>query len=122
MTEEKRRFARVPFTIQAEMSDENHEVLLTGLVRDLSIRGLFLCTEQAAEVVGSDGRRPLQEEEEVYVKFWLVADEPEWELSLKASLMRIEDSGVGLQFKEIGIDVFTHLKNIVMYNNDGHIL
>jgi hypothetical protein len=37
---------------------------------------------------------------------------------MAGKVVRQDDSGVGVQFEEIDIDTFYHLKNIVYYNAD----
>ena len=40
-------------------------------------------------------------------------------LSMKGTVQRVTDAGVGIHFTETDLDSFTHLKNIIYYNSEN---
>jgi hypothetical protein len=47
----------------------------------------------------------------------LTGDTSSLSISVKGSVVRIDQDGVALEFEKIDLDSFVHLKNIVAYND-----
>jgi hypothetical protein len=100
---EKRDFTRVPFETKAVISWEGHSA--TGMVENLSLKGLFLKTSEKVE-----------DDREVSIKIFLTGSSSKLSIDLDGSVLRSENEGLAIKFKKIDIDSFIHLKNVVSYN------
>lgn len=106
MSDERRRFTRVHFHVLAEICYQ--QVLLSGQVSDLSLKGLFVHTDQSI---------PLGEVVDVKIRMPLT--NPPLEFRLRAEAVRVVAEGIGLRIVEADVQSFTHLRNIVaMQAND----
>jgi hypothetical protein len=101
---QKRRFTRVDFHITATVEVDGQSI--TGTVENLSMRGLFLATDQRLPV-GSD----------VGITIAL-SDQPEVgeTIEMEGSVARLTDDGIAFSFGRIDFDSYLHLKNIVTLN------
>lgn len=104
----KRGRMRVKFRTTTELITDSGEVLLCSS-RDLSTSGVMLLLD-----------RELDSGKEYTIRIRLNSDDPAngIDISIKASIARIEESGYAFTFDNMDIDSFTHLKNLVMYNTD----
>ena len=100
MTDEKRKFTRVPFRIYAEMQYE--ESTICGKVTDLSLKGLFVQTSVRVDI-GAD----------LDVMLRLPSTIPPLEFRFRAVVVRLAEDGIGLEIVESELQSFTHLRNIV---------
>ncbi len=102
---ERRRFKRVKFTVKAEVVAEG--MALKDLrTRDLSVKGAF---------IESDKKPPLGST--CNLKLLLMeADRVVEEVNLKAEVVRKEEGGFAVEFKEIPLQDFIVLKRIVSFN------
>ncbi|MBF0210869.1 MAG: PilZ domain-containing protein [Desulfamplus sp.] len=113
----RRHYARVPFSTRiivmysdsadGSEDDYKHEVDVTGSSTNLSIKGLFVKTQEKVasqvackvKIILSGGLEPI-------------------ELIIQARVARVEADGMGIVFDAMDLDTYTHLKNIVQYNSE----
>lgn len=100
---EKRKFERVDLRTEAVI--RHRGITFTGEVENLSIKGLFVKTDQ---------KIPLSERVDVSMFFYGSA--AELSFSLEANVVRVTDEGIGLNFKKIDIDSLAQSENIVTSN------
>ncbi|MEI6306269.1 MAG: PilZ domain-containing protein [Deltaproteobacteria bacterium] len=100
-----RQFSRVRFRIGATIKTADRQ--FQGKVENLSMRGLFLVTEE---------RLPFGEQVEITMV--LSGTSPELILDLNGTVSRVTENGLGFFFDKIDLDSYTHLKNIIAYNID----
>ena len=101
---ERRKNTRVPFQTTADLifSDKSYQKCET---ENLSVKGVSI-----PGVVGH------QINEECEVSLALSGTTSELRLEMKGKVVRVTAEGIGIQFTEIDLDSFYHLKNIVYYN------
>lgn len=128
MENEKRKFARAPFVIEAKLAWNGRAEVLKGTVQDLSIKGMFLTVhdhdsaEPTSRLRPEDGVNGLNVGDQTTITIQLAGDDPQWRMKLQGTVVRItKEGGVGIEFREMDIDSFAHLKNIILYNNDGRL-
>lgn len=99
---------RVQFKTTTELIFDNGEVLLCES-ENLSTNGVLLQTE-----------RKLDATQEYKIRIQLNSDEPGKgiDISVIAVIVREDEGAYAFSFKNMDIDSFTHLKNLVMYNTD----
>ena len=85
---------------------------VSGPARDLSMAGTYV-------QVSTD----LSIGDECQVEIRLTSTNPPLGVNATASVVRAEDHGVALEFSEIPLDTFDHLRNLVLYNaqNPGQV-
>lgn len=103
---ERRRMQRVAFETEVRLNVGGMEIRVFGSTRDLSQKGVFVATEI-----------PLAEGAECQVEILLSGMEEPVCLSMKGRIARIVSEGVGVEFFEMDLDTFTHLRNVVLYNS-----
>jgi hypothetical protein len=102
---EKRSFKRVLFRTEAIV--EYGDKTFTGEVADLSLRGMF---------VKSPYEIPLGES--VKAKILLSGSTSELSIQVDGTVVRHQgENGIGIQFHEMDVDSFVHLRNVVIYNS-----
>jgi ribosomal protein S1 len=101
---ERRKNRRVPFQVAATL--QIGQTRIEGVVDNLSMKGMFIATETL-----SDGS-PL----EISIK--LSESSPSISLELKGKVARLTDAGIAIEFMEMDLDSFTHLRNIISQNTD----
>ena len=102
---EKRKFRRVSFHVMATVQADTGS--FSGMIDNLSMKGMFMETK---DPVPCD--RPL----EISIVLSAVSSL----LSIKANgvALRRSDEGVAIEFREMDIDSFAHLRNVVALNSD----
>ncbi|MCW7753833.1 PilZ domain-containing protein [Desulfobotulus sp. H1] len=105
--DERRRMKRVPFETEVRLQAGEHEIRVVGNSRDLSQKGVFLATD----VLLSEGM-------ECRVEVLLSGMEDPIHLCMKGRVARLVPGGVGVEFFEMDLETFTHLRNVVLYNSD----
>jgi hypothetical protein len=101
---EKRELTRVAFHIEAIIKYQ--ERTFAGKVENLSLKGMFIQTAEKLEVT-----------EPISIIIHLAGDSSDLEINLNGNVVRVDQSGVGVQFDKIDLDSFIHLRNIVAYNS-----
>ena len=106
--DERRKHSRVEFATRVEIQVEAEETLieLKGSSKDLSLKGLFIGTN-AEFAIGT----------KCLVKVYLTGAIDEIELIMKGSIVRKGEQNMGIEFNSMDVDTYSHLKNIVKYNN-----
>ncbi len=100
---EKRKSSRVEFDINAMVKYDNNVV--EGMVRDLSLRGLFVETDKSIPI----GTR-------VTIVVSLQGSTSDLTVNVTGSVVRHESDGFAIHFEEMDLDSFVHIRNIVAYN------
>lgn len=104
MAEEQRVRQRVKFRALVSLSGAGRD-LRNLESRDVSLKGLFVCTDEK-----------LSPGEPVDIQLHLSGSTSSLALSMKGRVARVEPDGLALDFTEIDIDSFYHLRNLVAYN------
>jgi hypothetical protein len=102
---DRREFLRVPFRIEVTLRGD-HTTVVSADVRDVSLKGLY--------AVGA-GRLPPGSRCEVLLV--LGGPDSEVRLSLRGRVARADGAGMGVEFLDMGLDTFYHLRNLVLYNS-----
>ncbi len=110
---ERRKYVRVGFktAIHIVIDANGEKIHLDGNSKDLSIRGIFVSTP-----------KKLPAGTACKVKVYLTGGIDDIELSINATIVREAENGMGIEFDSMDVDTYTHLKNIVYYNNADEIL
>ena len=103
---EKRSFARIPFNTKAIVRDKDTTVI--GTVENLSLSGIFLKTPERL-ALGSL----------VKIELLFTGSSSQLSIILDGKITRDEDIGMAIEFMNIDLDAFFHLKNLIRYNTDG---
>ena len=99
---EKRKHRRVPFKITATV--ETGQASIQGMVENLSMKGMFLATGETLP-----GQSPL----DISI---ILSDSSMISMSLKGRTVRQTEAGIAIEFQEMDLDSFTHLRNIITLN------
>jgi hypothetical protein len=100
---ERRKNTRVPFEVTATVHTGGTGI--SGTVDNLSMKGMRLVTSEALPV-GS----PLK------IRIILSGSTSELSISLKGRAIRQTEAGTAIEFLEMDLDSFTHLRNIIAQN------
>lgn len=104
-----REFTRVPVKVEAEISD-GEKTIFCEQTHDVSMKGLFV---HAKDRFAVDTR--------CNIALFPGGKEGGMCIEIKGVVVHSSDRGMGLQFTEIGMDSYTFLQNLVMYNSeDSH--
>jgi hypothetical protein len=104
MSKEKRRFSRIPFQVNAEIT-VNQEVYPVPKINNLSIGGGFFPV--AKDLVPDS---PCQ------VKIFLNGTSSELSIRVAGRIVRSYSDAVAIQFSSIEPDSLFHLQNIIRFN------
>ena len=105
MIREKRRFTRVPFSVEAEVSIGN-TAYRSEEVTNLSVGGCLLPVH-VPDPVGT----------KCHVTIWLGGTSSELTVSMEGEIVRITPEAVAIKFVSVDVDSLLHLQNIVRYNS-----
>lgn len=111
--DDRRKHSRVGFTTEIEiiLKANGKEVILKASSKDLSMKGIFVRTDQRFEMGTTCS-----------VSIYLTGGIEEIKLQIQGSIVRETDTGIGVVFESMEVDTYTHLKNIVQYNSvDGSV-
>lgn len=100
---EKRKTTRIVFHVEAAMDTGGRTI--RGKVENLSLSGIFVITSD---------RLPPGHRVEVFV--YLSGSTSQLTVEAKGKVLRSDDRGIAVQFDEIDLDSFIHLRNIVALN------
>lgn len=108
---EKRSFTRVMFQTDAVVSYEGGTI--SGKVENLSMNGMFLRTPEK-----------IPRDTLLAIRVSLSGATSELSIQLKGIVVRPGEDGAAIQFKEMDLDSFIHLKNVVAYNcgDEGEVM
>ena len=104
---EEREGRRVPFHVKAYIHFDSTDI--SGEVENLSTSGMLIKTDGT---VSSDTL--------VEVVLSFTGTTTELKLNLLGRVIRSDADGIALQFTEIDLDAYIHLKNIVVYNSSDN--
>ncbi len=105
MTDEKRRFSRVPFRVSVEMT-VNDILYSSEEINNLSVGGCLLPIKMD---VGTGTKCNLE--------ILLSGKNSELSVRVEGKIIRCESGAVAIKFTEIQPDSLFHLQNIVRYNS-----
>jgi hypothetical protein len=100
--QEKRNFSRVGFKVSALLQSEG--VALKGEVKDVSLHGLYLETDQQLPI-GTP----------VEITIYLSAAVEPVVINVSGTVARQMPGGLGCSFDKIDIDSFAHLRSVISY-------
>ncbi len=100
----RRRFHRVKYNAEAVVTDE-HGNRVEGKIENLSLKGAYINTPNVTDVG-----------EVVNIEINISSSSSELKLKLKGKVVRSDRNGLGVEFGEIDIDSFIHLKTAVALN------
>lgn len=103
---ERRQGLRVDFNTKVYITVGSQQTHYAGSSRDISLRGIFLCTDDILEI-----NSPCKTE------IRLTGVQDEIILHLDGHVVRKEKNGYAIYFDSIDLDSYMHLKNIVKYNS-----
>lgn len=104
---DRRKGVRVRFDTGVSLTIESGSRVISaaGDIKDISLRGLFVRTEETLEPdTGCEIRIELSGTEIPIV------------LEMKGKVVRVSEGGVGIHFDTMDLETFMHLKNVVRYN------
>lgn len=104
--EEHREFTRVPIKVWVEVR-AGDRVIKTHETHDLSMRGISLKQQGT----------PLAVDTACDVSVFLEGVEPLIHVDMKGRIGRSTDQELAVEFKEIDLESFEHLTNLVRYNS-----
>lgn len=99
---EKRNFSRVDFKVSALLQCEG--VALKGEVKDVSLHGLYLATDQQIPV-GTP----------VEITIYLSMELDPVVINVTGTVARLMPGGIGCTFDKIDVDSFAHLRSVIAY-------
>ena len=102
---EKRNFTRIPFQTKAIVRAK--ETTVIGVVENLSLAGIFLKTPERLRV-----------NRLVKIELLFSGTSSQISIILDGKIMRHENLGMAIQFRNVDIDAFIHLKNLISYNTN----
>ena len=102
---EKRTFARIPFKTKAIVRQKDSTVI--GIVENLSLAGIFLKTPERL------GLKRL-----VKIELLFTGTSSQISIILDGKIKRHENIGMGIEFRNLDLDAFYHLKNLITYNTE----
>lgn len=100
--QEKRSFSRVGFRVSALVQSE--DVVLKGEVRDLSLHGLYLETDQQIPLGAP-----------VEITIYLTDTEDPVVINVSGSVARSMPGGIGCIFEKMDVESFAHLRSVISY-------
>jgi len=102
---EKRNFDRIPFQTKAIVRSKDTTVI--GIVENLSLDGIFLKTPEKLNL-----------NRIVKIELLFTGTSSQLSILLDGKIMRHETIGMAIQFKNVDMDAFFHLKNLIAYNTN----
>jgi hypothetical protein len=105
--EDRRKHSRVGFATKIDVClvSGQETICLDANSRDLSLRGIFVRTDAAFSL-----------DTQCTVDIYLTGGVEEIKLEIQGKTVRKTNDGVGIVFKSMDVETYTHLKNIVYYN------
>ncbi|MGD8777187.1 MAG: PilZ domain-containing protein [Syntrophobacterales bacterium] len=100
---EKRSFTRITFRTKAIVRYRNTTVI--GVVENLSLKGIFLKTPEKLSL-----------NKKVKIELLFTGTSSQISIILDGVVMRHENIGMAIEFKNIDLDAFFHLRNLITYN------
>lgn len=111
--ENLREFTRVTIAVEAEVrfAKEGEATVVTGRTKDLSMKGIFILSEEKLPV----GSKCL-------VSLTPIREPKHFRIEANGRVVRLGEAGMGIEFVEIfGLESYDHLRNVVLYNSSHEI-
>ena len=103
-TDDRRGFTRVPFQVAVSLKSD-HGTLVFGDIWDISLSGLYVTgTAQFPRGCSCE------------VDMELDGPEGKVHLHMRGRVARLDHGGMAIEFREMGLDSYLHLRNLVLYN------
>ena len=102
---EKRNFHRITFQTKAIVRSKDDTVI--GIVENMSLDGIFLKTPEKLNL-----------NRLVKIELLITGTSSQLSILLDGKIMRHENVGMAIQFRNIDMDAFFHLKNLISYNTN----
>jgi len=102
---EKRKYRRVSFHVMATVQAGN--INASGMVDNLSMKGMFLNTKES-----------LPNGSLLDISIILSGTSSLLSIKAKGLAVRQTDLGIAIEFREMDLDSFVHLKSVVALNTD----
>ena len=102
---EKRNFDRIPFQTKAIVRSKDTTVI--GIVENLGMDGIFLKTPEKLNL-----------NRVVKIELLFTGTSSQLSILLDGKIMRHENIGMAIQFKNVDLDAFFHLKNLIAYSTN----
>jgi hypothetical protein len=103
---ERRQSKRVDFNTEIFLKTPSQTFRLEGNSRDISQKGVYIFTDKDIPI-----------DTVCEIKLVLSGASPPVVLDIVGKIARKTSDGLGIEFKEMDLDSYTHLKNIVMFNS-----
>lgn len=103
---DRRNGIRVDFATKVFIRVGTQQTLYNGDSRDISLRGVFLQTEDELDLNSACD-----------IEIQLSGSLDEITLMFKGHIVRKEEKGYAIYFDSVDLDSYTHLKNIIKYNS-----
>jgi len=106
---DRRQFARTPFTVEAIL--ESDIEVAVGLVENISVKGLYI------RLLTGD---PIPLQKRVRIDLHLPGSSEYLRiLRLRARIIRVEESGMAVQFGPMPLETAAKLQTIITFMNEG---
>jgi len=102
---EKRSFTRIP--LQAKALVRAKDTTIIGVIENLSLNGMFLKTPEKLRV-----------NRVVKIELLFTGTSSQLSILLNGEIVRHENTGMAVHFRDIDLDAFFHLENLMKYNTD----
>ncbi len=104
-SDNRREFTRVRLAVGVEV-DQPGRPKISGRGRDLSVKGVFV-----------ECRQPLPPSTPCEVTIVLSGTPEPMQVHVTGRVVYTESAGMGIEFFEVDVDSFIHLRNLVLYNS-----
>jgi hypothetical protein len=101
----RREFTRVHIAVGVEV-EQPGQPKISGRGRDLSVKGVYV-----------ECPRPLPRGTRCEVTIVLSGTPEPMQVHVTGSVVYAEPEGMGIEFVEVDVDSFIHLRNLVLYNS-----
>ncbi|MCB9493889.1 MAG: PilZ domain-containing protein [Desulfobacteraceae bacterium] len=105
---ERRQSKRVDFNTEIYLKTPSQTFRLEGNSRDISQKGVYILTDKDLDI---------DIDTVCEIKIVLSGASPAVVLNIVGKIARKTSDGLGVEFKEMDLDSYTHLKNIVKFNS-----
>ncbi len=102
---EKRSFTRIP--LQAKALVRAKDTTIIGVIENLSLNGMFLKTPEKLRV-----------NRVVKIELLFTGTSSQLSILLDGEIVRHENTGMAVHFRDMDLDAFFHLENLIKYNTD----
>ena len=105
-SKERRQSKRVDFNTEIYLTTPSETFHLEGNSRDISQKGIYILTDKDIPI-----------DTICDIKLVLSGSSPPIVLNIIGKVARKTSDGLGIEFNEMDLESYTHLKNIVIFNS-----